>query len=211
MKAGVKNIVICDSKGIIYKGRKEGMNPYKKEMAEITNLEKKQGTLSDAMKGADMFLGLSAPGVVNQKMVKSMAKDPIIFALANPTPEIMPDLAIKAGAKVVATGRSDFPNQVNNSLAFPGIFRGALDVQAKTVNDDMKLAAAFAIAELISEEQLSEGIIIPAALDFRVPPAVAGAVAKAACETKVARKPMDEEEVFSQLKQYIYEGTLTKA
>lgn len=211
MKAGVKNIMICDSKGLIYQGRKEGMNKYKTEMAEITNLEKRQGDLADAMKGADMFLGLSAPDVVNEEMVKSMAKDPIIFALANPTPEIMPDKAANAGAKVIATGRSDFPNQVNNSLAFPGIFRGALDVQAKVVNDDMKLAAAYAIANLISEEQLSEGVIIPPALDFRVPPAVAGAVAKAACETNVARKPMEEEEVFNQLKQYIYEGTMAKA
>ncbi|MBX2861298.1 MAG: NAD-dependent malic enzyme [Vampirovibrio sp.] len=208
MKAGVKDIIICDTKGVIYKGRKEGMNHFKEQIAKITNLSKIQGSLNDVLKGADVFLGLSVPNTVSQEMVKSMATDPIIFALANPVPEIMPEDAYEAGAKVVATGRSDFPNQVNNSLAFPGIFRGALDVRAACINDDMKLAAAFAIAELVSEQELAKQQIIPGALDFRVPPAVAAAVAKAAIETGVARKELDPKEVHSQLKNYLYEGQL---
>ena len=163
------------------------------------------------MRGADMFLGLSVPGTVNQDMVRNMAKDPIIFALANPIPEIMPDEAYAAGAKVMATGRSDFPNQVNNSLAFPGIFRGALDVRAREINDDMKIAAAHAIAELITEEQLAAGTIIPSALDFHVPPAVASAVAKAAMETGVARRVMEPSEVAKQLNHFIAEGMLAPA
>ncbi|MGE0201897.1 MAG: NADP-dependent malic enzyme [Candidatus Melainabacteria bacterium] len=208
MKAGVQHITICDSQGAIYKGRPHGMNPFKDEIAEITNLERQQGKLADVMKGADMFLGLSVPKVVDQAMVKSMAPNPIIFALSNPTPEIMPDEAYAAGARVVATGRSDFANQVNNSLAFPGIFRGALDVQARQVTDDMKVAAAFAIADMVSEEQIAENVIIPAAFDFRVPPAVARAVAKAAMDGGVARKPMNPDEIAAQLAHFIAEGTL---
>ena len=173
LKAGAKDIIICDTAGVIYKGREKGMNPFKRDIAEITNLADERGDLQTVMRGADMFLGLSVPGTVNQEMVRNMASNPIIFALANPIPEIMPDEAYAAGAKVMATGRSDFPNQVNNSLAFPGIFRGALDVRAREINDDMKIAAAHAIAELITEEQLAAGTIIPSALDFHVPPAVA--------------------------------------
>ena len=211
LKAGVQDIVICDTKGVIYKGRDVGMNKFKHQIAEITNMGNHRGDLDSIVKGADMFLGLSIAGALSSDMVKSMAKDPIIFALANPVPEIMPDEAYAAGAKVVATGRSDTPNQVNNSLAFPGIFRGALDVRAHVINDEMKIAAAHAIASMIDENQLDAGTIIPAALDFRVPPAVAGAVAQAACDTGVARKPMDAKDVANQLKNYIYEGTLTKA
>ncbi len=208
MKAGVKNIIICDSKGVIYKGRKAGMNPYKDKIAETTNLKKEKGELKDVVQGADVFLGLSVPNVMDQAMVKSMSDDPIIFALSNPTPEIMPDEAYAAGAKVVATGRSDFPNQVNNSLAFPGIFRGALDVRASCVNIEMKLAAAQAIADLITEAELSKGKIIPGSLDFRVPPAVAYAVAKAAISSGVARNEVDPKEISQQLKNFIYEGHL---
>lgn len=206
LKAGAKDIVICDTTGVIYKGREKGMNPFKRAIAEITNLSDERGDLESVMRGADMFLGLSVPGMVSQDMVRSMAKDPIIFALANPVPEIMPDAAYAAGAKVMATGRSDFPNQVNNSLAFPGIFRGALDVRAREINDDMKIAAAYAIADLITGNQLESGTVIPAALDFQVPPAVASAVAKAAVETGVARRPMDPAEVAKQLNHYITEG-----
>jgi malate dehydrogenase (oxaloacetate-decarboxylating) len=211
LKAGAKDIIICDTTGVIYKGREKGMNPFKRDIAEITNLADERGDLQSVMRGADMFLGLSVPGMVTQDMVRSMAKDPIIFALANPIPEIMPDEAYAAGAKVMATGRSDFPNQVNNSLAFPGIFRGALDVRAREINDDMKIAAAVAIADLITPEQLEKGTIIPAALDFRVPPAVASSVAKAAVETGVARRPMDPAEVAKQLNHFISEGMLAPA
>lgn len=211
LKAGVKDIIICDTKGVIHKGRTQGMNPYKEKIAECTNLSNEKGDLDSVIKGADMFLGLSAPGMLTGDMVKKMATNPIIFALANPIPEIMPLEAYEAGAKVVATGRSDFPNQVNNSLAFPGIFRGALDVRARNINDEMKLAAARAIAALIQESELSRERIIPGALDFRVPPAVAGAVAEAAIRTGEARKAMNPEEVSSQLKNYLYEGHLTKA
>jgi len=211
LKAGAKDIIICDTVGVIYKGREKGMNPFKRDIAEITNLADERGDLQSVMKEADMFLGLSVPGMVTQEMVRNMAKDPIIFALANPIPEIMPNEAYAAGAKVMATGRSDFPNQVNNSLAFPGIFRGALDVRAREINDDMKIAAAHAIAELITTEQLEAGTIIPSALDFRVPPAVASAVAKAAMETGVARRPMPPEEVARQLNHFISEGMLAPA
>ncbi|MEB3286850.1 MAG: malic enzyme-like NAD(P)-binding protein [Vampirovibrionales bacterium] len=214
MHAGIKDVAICDTKGVIYKGRTVGMNPFKEEIAEMTNLSGATGLLADVIKGADIVLGLSAPGQITQDMVRSMAKDPIVFALANPVPEIMPDEAYEAGVKVMATGRSDFPNQVNNSLAFPGIFRGALDVKARVINEEMKMAAAYAIADLIDQDQLGEGIIIPAAFDFRVPPAVAAAVAKAACETShngkpVARRPMKPEEVSGQLENYIKDGVLT--
>ena len=187
LTAGVKNITLCDRKGAIYEGRTEGMNPVKEEMAKVTNLEKKSGSLADMLVGADVFIGVSAPGMVTPDMVKTMNKDAVIFACANPTPEIFPDDAKAGGARVVATGRSDFQNQINNVLAFPGIFRGAFDVRAKDINDEMKLAAAKALADLITDEELSEDYIIPKAFDKRVGKAVAKAVADAARETGVAR------------------------
>lgn len=187
LTAGVKNITLCDRKGAIYEGRTEGMNPVKEEMAKVTNLEKKSGSLADMLVGADVFIGVSAPGMVTPDMVKTMNKDAVIFACANPTPEIFPDDAKAGGARVVATGRSDFPNQINNVLAFPGIFRGAFDVRAKDINDEMKLAAAKALADLITDEELNEDYIIPKAFDKRVGKAVAKAVADAARETGVAR------------------------
>ncbi|ADK16871.1 NADP-dependent malic enzyme [Clostridium ljungdahlii] len=188
IKMGTKNVILCDTKGAIYKKRPIGMNKFKDEMAEITNPNLQKGSLADVLKGADVFLGVSAANCVTEEMVKSMNKDSIIMAMANPNPEILPDLAIKAGAKVVCTGRSDFPNQVNNVLAFPGIFRGALDVRASEINDEMKIAAAYAIAELISEEELKPDYIIPNAFDLRIAPKVASYVAKAAIDTGVARK-----------------------
>ena len=184
---GIKNITLCDRTGAIYEGRTAGMNPIKEEMAAITNPHKLQGGLSDIIKDADVFIGVSAPGVLTKDMVKTMAKDPIVFACANPTPEIYPDDAKEAGAAVVATGRSDFPNQINNVLAFPGIFRGAFDVRASDINEEMKLAAARALAHLISDDEVSADYIIPAAFDKRVGPAVAKAVAEAAKKTGVAR------------------------
>ena len=187
LSAGVKNAVLCDRKGAIYDGRVEGMNPVKEEMAKITNLEKKSGSLADMLVGADVFIGVSAPGVVTTDMVKTMAKDAIIFACANPTPEIFPEDAKAGGARVIATGRSDFPNQCNNVLAFPGIFRGTFDVRAKDINDEMKIAAADAIAGLISDDELNEEYILPAAFDPRVGKAVAAAVAEAARKSGVAR------------------------
>ena len=187
LTAGVKNVILCDRKGAIYEGRADGMNPVKEEMAKVTNLEKKSGSLADMLVGADVFIGVSAPGMVTPEMVKTMNKDAIIFACANPTPEIFPDDAKAGGARVVATGRSDFPNQINNVLAFPGIFRGAFDVRAKDINDEMKLAASKALADLITDEELSEDYIIPKAFDPRVGKAVAAAVAEAARKTGVAR------------------------
>lgn len=187
LKAGCRHITLCDRHGAIYEGRPEGMNPVKEEMSKITNLEKKAGSLADMLVGADVFIGVSAPGVVTTEMVKTMAEDAVIFACANPTPEIFPDDAKAGGAKVVATGRSDYPNQINNVLAFPGIFRGAFDVRAKDINDEMKIAAAHALADLISDEELNPDYIIPKAFDKRVGPAVAKAVAQAARETGVAR------------------------
>ena len=187
LTAGVKHITLCDRKGAIYEGRTEGMNPIKEEMAKMTNLEKRNGSLADMLVGADAFIGVSAPGVVTTEMVKTMNQDAILFACANPTPEIFPDDAKAGGARVVATGRSDFPNQINNVLAFPGIFRGAFDVRAKDINDEMKLAASRALAELITDEELSEDYIIPKAFDPRVGKAVAAAVADAARKTGVAR------------------------
>lgn len=187
LTAGVKHITLCDRKGAIYEGRTEGMNPIKEEMAKMTNLEKRSGSLADMLVGADVFIGVSAPGVVTTEMVKTMNKDAILFACANPTPEIFPDDAKAGGARVIATGRSDFPNQINNVLAFPGIFRGAFDVRAKDINDEMKLAASHALAELITDEELSEDYIIPKAFDPRVGKAVAAAVADAARKTGVAR------------------------
>ena len=187
MSRGLKNVVLCDRKGAIYEGR-DGLNDIKREMAAISNLDKKRGSLGDVIKGADVFIGVSAPGSLTREMVGSMAKDPIIFAMANPVPEIMPDEAIAAGAKIVGTGRSDFPNQINNVLAFPGIFRGALDVRAKDINDEMKIAAAEAIANVIPENELRPDYIIPDSFHPAVKDAVAGAVREAASRTGVARK-----------------------
>ncbi len=208
--AGVQDITICDTKGVIYPGRKEGMNRFKERIAEVTNLAGHRGQLTDVLRGADMFLGLSVPGQLTGEMIQTMANDPIIFALANPTPEIMPEEAKAAGVRIMATGRSDFPNQVNNSLAFPGIFRGALETRSKVINDAMKLAAARAIASLITENELDNCRVIPGALDFRVPAAVAGAVAEAAIASGVARKHVDPQRVSQQLRSYLYEGTLTQ-
>ena len=185
-RMGVRDIVICDRKGAIYEGR-EGLNPVKEEVASWTNREHVAGTLADAVRDADVFVGVSAPGALTQDMVRSMAKDAIVFACANPVPEIMPDEALAAGAAVAATGRSDFPNQINNVLAFPGIFRGALDVRASDINDDMMEAAAYAIAGLVDDERRSAEYIIPGAFDQRVAPAVAAAVAEAARKSGVAR------------------------
>ena len=186
IELGLKNVIMCDRKGAIYEGR-EGLNEEKAKMAAITNREKQAGSLADVLKGADVFIGVSAPGTVTEEMVKTMAKDPILFPMANPVPEIMPDLAMKAGAAVVGTGRSDFPNQINNVLAFPGIFRGALDVRAKDINDPMNAAAAHAIANLIDERELRADYIIPDPFDPRVKEAVSAAVAKVARETGAAR------------------------
>ena len=186
LSAGFQNITMCDRKGAIYAGR-DGLNWIKEEMAQVTNLGKKAGTLADMLVGADVFIGVSAPGMVTKEMVQTMNKDAIIFACANPTPEIFPDEAKAGGAKVVSTGRSDYPNQINNVLAFPGIFRGAFDVRASDINEEMKVAAANALAGLITDEELNEDYIIPAAFDPRVGPAVAKAVAEAARKSGVAR------------------------
>lgn len=183
---GAKHVIMTDREGAIYKGR-ENLNPIKMEMAEITNLSMEKGSLSDVIKNADVFIGVSAPGTLRKEMVKSMAEKPIIFACANPVPEIFPEDAKEAGAAVVSTGRSDFPNQINNVLCFPGIFRGALDVRAKDINDEMKVAAAYAIAELVSDQELNAEYILPAAFDERVKDAVANAVAEAAKKSGVAR------------------------
>lgn len=186
MRMGLNNVVMCDSVGIICEGDPR-LNPAKAEIAALTNREKLSGTLADAMKGADVFIGVSAPGVVSEEMIQSMAKDPIVFPMANPTPEIMPDLAKAAGAAVVGTGRSDFPNQINNVLAFPGIFRGALDCRATCINEEMKIATSYALASMIPESELSADYIIVSALDKSVGRVVADAVMKAAKETGVAR------------------------
>ena len=188
LSAGAKHVIMCDRKGAIYEGR-EGLNWIKEEMAQVTNLEKKAGSLADMLVGADVFIGVSAPGMVTTEMVRTMNKDAIVFACANPTPEIFPDDAKAGGAAVVSTGRSDFPNQINNVLAFPGIFRGAFDVRASDINEEMKVAAAHALADLIPEEELSADYIIPYAFDPKVGPAVAKAVAQAAIDSGVARLP----------------------
>jgi malate dehydrogenase (oxaloacetate-decarboxylating) len=187
LSSGYKDITLCDRSGAVYEGRKEGMNWIKEEMALVTNLSKKSGSLADMLVTADVFIGVSAPGVVTTEMVKTMNRDAIIFACANPTPEIFPEDAKAGGAKVISTGRSDFPNQINNVLAFPGVFRGAFDVRAREINEEMKRAASDALAGLISDEELSPDYIIPAAFDPRVGPAVAAAVAEAARKTGVAR------------------------
>ena len=186
LAAGFVRITMCDRKGAIYQGR-DGLNWIKEDMSLITNLDKRAGSLAEMLVGADVFIGVSSPGLVSVEMVRSMAKDPIIFACANPTPEIFPDAAREGGARIIATGRSDFPNQINNVLAFPGIFRGAFDVRASDINDEMKLAAAEALAKLIPDEELNEEHIIPEAFDPRVGPAVAKAVAEAAKRSGVAR------------------------
>ena len=186
LSAGFRNVTMCDRKGAIYEGR-EGLNWIKEEMAQVTNLEKRSGTLADALVGADVFIGVSAPGTVTTEMVKTMNKDAIVFACANPTPEIFPDDAKAGGARIVSTGRSDYPNQINNVLAFPGVFRGTFDVRASDINEEMKMAAAEALAGLISEEELNADYIIPKAFDKRVGPAVAKAVAEAARKSGVAR------------------------
>ena len=187
ISAGARDVTLCDRKGAIYEGRKEGMNPVKEEMSKSTNPERKAGSLADTMVGADVFIGVSAPGVVTTDMIRTMNRDAIVFACANPTPEIFPDDAKAGGARIVSTGRSDFPNQINNVLAFPGIFRGALDARASDINDAMKIAASRALAELISDEDLNENYIIPAAFDPRVKDSVAKAVYEAAKESGVAR------------------------
>ncbi|MBO4848275.1 MAG: NAD-dependent malic enzyme [Clostridia bacterium] len=187
LSSGIRDVTLCDRTGVIYEGREKGMNPIKEEMAKVTNRALKQGTLADALVGADVFIGVSAPNTVTVDMVRSMAKDAIVFACANPTPEIFPDDAKAGGARVIATGRSDFPNQINNVLAFPGIFRGTFDVRASDINDEMKIAAAHALAGLISDEELSADYIIPKAFDPRVGAAVAAAVAEAARRSGVAR------------------------
>ena len=185
--AGFADVTLCDRRGAIYAGRSEGMNPVKEEMAQITNPARRTGTLADVVAGADVFIGVSAPGLLTKEMVGTMARDAVVFACANPTPEILPDEAKAAGAAVVATGRSDYPNQINNVLAFPGVFRGALDVRASDINEEMKLAAAHALADLVSAEELSAEYIIPKAFDPRVANAVANAVAEAAKRSGVAR------------------------
>ncbi|MBR1559106.1 MAG: NAD-dependent malic enzyme, partial [Clostridia bacterium] len=184
---GIRNVIMCDRAGAIYEGRPKNMNPFKEEMAKLTNPDNVSGTLADVLVGADVFIGVSAPGTVTTEMVRTMNKDAIIFACANPTPEIFPEDAKAGGARVISTGRSDFPNQINNVLAFPGVFRGAFDVRARDINEEMKIAAAYALANLISDDELNEEYIIPAPFDPRVKDAVAKAVAQAARDTGVAR------------------------
>ena len=194
---GVRDMIMCDSKGAIYEGRSYGMNDTKAFVAKWTNRDKVEGSLSDVIKDADVFIGVSVADLLTKEMVESMAKDPIIFAMANPNPEINPDVAKEAGAKVIGTGRSDYPNQINNVLAFPGIFRGALDVEATHINEEMKQAAVEAIANLIKPEELNPDYCIPGPFDKRVAPSVAREVAKAAMETGVARTDMDPEEIYN--------------
>jgi Malic enzyme len=202
--SGVKHIVLCDTKGAIYKGRKEGMNPEKNLIAQETNESNEKGLLKDVIAGKDIFIGVSAPDSVTQEMIKSMNSDAIVLAMANPTPEIYPDDAKAAGARVIGTGRSDFPNQVNNVLAFPGIFRGALDVRAKDINDEMKIAAAKAIAEMVSISELREDNILPKCFDKGVGPKVAAAVAEAAIKSGVARLNTTYEEELKKASEIIH-------
>jgi len=195
MALGVKDVVLCDSKGAIFEGRPYGMNPYKEEIATVTNPRKLSGKLADVIAGADVFIGVSVAGCVTREMVASMAKDAIVCAMANPVPEIMPDEARAGGAKVIATGRSDFPNQINNVLAFPGVFRGALDARASAINEEMKMAAVYAISDIVTEDELSPDYIIPGPFDPRVAPAVAAKVAEAAQASGVARVKVSPEDV----------------
>ena len=205
MSMGLQNVIMCDTKGTIFEGRSEGMNQYKNEISMKTNRELLKGNLAEALIGADVFIGVSGANLVSQEMVKSMAKDPIVFAQANPDPEIWPEAAKEAGAAVVGTGRSDYPNQVNNVLAFPGIFRGTIDAGAKVINEEMKIAAAYAIAEIVCSDELNADYVIPKAFDLRVGPAVAAAVAKAAMDTGAATRKIDPEEVAENLRNF-YEG-----
>jgi malate dehydrogenase (oxaloacetate-decarboxylating) len=205
---GAADVVVCDRAGAIHRDRPGRMDASKRAIAEVTNHEGRSGSLADVLPGADVFIGLSAPGTVTPDMIRTMAKDPIIFALANPTPEVTPDLARSAGAFAIATGRSDYPNQVNNSLAFPGVFRGALDVRARTISDDMKIAAAEAIAELVTDDQLTPEFLIPDSLDLRVSPRVAAAVARSAQETGLAREHTDPAEIEARCRDLVYEGTV---
>lgn len=198
---GIRDLILCDSRGAIYEGREYGMNEVKEEIAKFTNKDKREGQLEDVLEGADVFIGVSVGGALTKEMVSNMNKDPILFAMANPEPEIMPDEAKEAGAKVIGTGRSDFPNQVNNVLAFPGIFRGALDVRATRINEKMKVAAAEAIASLISDKERNENYVIPGPFDPRVAPTVAASVAKAAMDSGVARIQVDPEEVAERTRQ----------
>jgi malate dehydrogenase (oxaloacetate-decarboxylating) len=202
MSMGLKNVIMCDTKGTIYKGRTAGMNKYKEEIAKKTNGELVKGSLADALVGADVFVGVSTADIVTPEMVKSMAKDPIVFAQANPNPEIQPELAKEAGAAVIGTGRSDYPNQVNNVLAFPGIFRGTIDTEAKAITEEMKVAAAYAIAGIVSAEELNADYVIPKAFDLRVGPAVAAAVAKAAMDCGVATRSVDPQKVAEDLRKF---------
>ena len=201
---GAKDIVLCDTKGAVYEGRAEGMNAIKDSIAKSINREKRSGSLGEVINGADIFIGVSAAGALTSEMIRSMNRDAIIFAMANPDPEILPEEAIAAGAKVIGTGRSDYPNQVNNVLAFPGIFRGALDVRATDINEEMKIAAVHAIADLISEEELNGDYVIPHSLDPRVAPSVAVAVAKAAMDTGVAKIQVDLSEIAAKMKELVY-------
>ncbi|MEN2467084.1 malic enzyme-like NAD(P)-binding protein [Ornithinibacillus sp. JPR2-1] len=200
---GVRDMIMCDSRGAIFEGRSYGMNDVKDAVAKITNMDKKEGSLEEMVEGADVFIGVSVGGALTQDMVRKMNTDPIIFAMANPDPEILPEDAKEAGAKVIGTGRSDFPNQVNNVLAFPGIFRGALDVRATRINEKMKIAAAEAIASLISNEELNEDYVIPAPFDARVAPLVAKEVAKAAMDSGVARIQVDPEEIAEKTRRLV--------
>ncbi|ADC48747.1 malic enzyme (malate dehydrogenase) [Alkalihalophilus pseudofirmus OF4] len=200
-RMGVRDIIMCDSKGAIFDGRSHGMNDVKAEVAKFTNRDRLEGSLADVIKGTDVFIGVSVAGALTEEMIQTMNADPVIFAMANPVPEIMPENAKAAGAKVIGTGRSDFPNQVNNVLAFPGIFRGALDVRATHINEEMKVAAVYAIADLVAEADLSSDYVIPAPFDPRVAPAVAAAVAKTAMETGVARLKVDPEQVAEKTRQ----------
>jgi malate dehydrogenase (oxaloacetate-decarboxylating) len=210
LDAGARDVIVCDREGAIYRGRKSGMNPWKAALAERSNPDRRKGRLAEVLSGADIFIGLSVAGALTGEMIRAMAKAPVVFAMANPMPEIMPDEAREAGAFIIATGRSDFPNQVNNCLAFPGIFRGALDVRARQIDEGMKVAAARAIAESVPESELAPDRIIPAAMDFSVPPRVAEAVARAALESGVARLRVDPAEVARKLTEYIYEERLVR-
>ncbi|RKD23777.1 malate dehydrogenase [Ammoniphilus oxalaticus] len=200
LSLGIKDIILCDTRGMIYSDRPDGMNKMKEKIAAITNLKREQGTIRDALVGADVFIGVSAPGVIDAPMIQSMKRDPIIFAMANPDPEMLPEEAKRAGARIVGTGRSDYPNQVNNVLAFPGIFRGALDVRASEINEQMKIAAVYAIANLVVEAERAEEYVIPKAFDPRVAPSVAAAVARAAIETGVARVDVCPDEIKERTK-----------
>ncbi len=206
LSVGVGSLILSDSSGVIYEGRKSNMNWAKEEIARLTNEKKLKGDLEAVIKGTDVFIGVSAPNAVSPQMVQSMARDSIIFAMANPIPEIMPDVAKEAGARIVATGRSDLPNQVNNCLAFPGIFRGALDVRARDINEPMKIAAAYAMCGLVEEKELTEDYIITSAMDLRVAMKVAGAVAKAAIDSGVARLEVEPDEVEERTRRFVYEG-----